>query len=850
MSGLSSFSELKLAARFARRELRGGLKGFRIFLACLTLGVMAIAAVGSVSTALVEGLSEEGQSILGGDVSLRLMHREAGDEELAYLEEAGRVSQVIELRAMAHAPRSDERSLIELKSVDGLYPLYGAVELSTGADLQDALAEQNGRYGAVVEQTLLDRLQVKLGDTLRIGELEAEIRAVVEEEPDKLSGGMGFGPRLFLNDDAVRATELIRLGSLVQFNYRVELPQAARSNDDVAAFVAETEERFPQAGWRIQDRSDSAPQVRRFVDRVALFLTLVGLTALVVGGVGVGNAVSSYLDSKRGVIATFKCLGAPGRLIFSLYLIQILALAFIGILFGIALGAMVPFLVQWAAADMIPVPAEFAVYTEPLLLAAAYGLLTAFAFAVWPLARAREIPGAGLFRDIVAPTRRWPRAPYVIATGLALLLLTGLAVGLTDERLFALWFVAGAAGSFIILRLTGIGLMRLARHAPRINQPLVRLAIANLHRPGAATPSVVLSLGLGLTLLVTVSLIDGNIEAQVQGELPERAPSFFFVDIGPEQVAEFDSIIAAASGVHEVNRVPMLRGRITEVAGTRSEDMVVPPNVTWALRGDRGITYAQDLPENSTLVRGEWWGPDYDGPPLVSLSEELAQGFGVEVGDTLTVNVLGRPLSATIANTREIDWQSVGINFVLVFSPEALQGAPHTHLATVTMDEEYELALQRDVSRAFPNVTSVRVKEALETINGLIEDFAVAVRATSIVTLSAGVLVLAGAMAAGHRRRVYDAVILKVLGATRARVLGAYAIEYLALGLGTALIAAFAGGLAAYLVVTLVMDMNWTFLPLTLAATVLGGTAATLGLGLLGTYSALSAKAAPVLRAE
>lgn len=849
-ASLSSFDEFKIAARFARRELRAGLKGFRIFLACLMLGVAAIAGVGSVSSALVEGLSQEGQTILGGDVSLRLIHREARKDELAYLRASGAVSQVIEMRAMSYAPETDERSLVELKSVDDLYPLYGTLSLSSGARLQDALTKKEGVWGSVAEQTLLDRLGVGLGDTVKVGDLETQIRAIIEREPDKLSGGMAFGPRLFVSGEAVRASGLIRPGSLAQFHYRVKLPEAQRSNAAVAAFVDETESRFPQAGWRIQDRSDSAPSVRRFVKRVALFLTLVGLTALIVGGVGVGNAVTSYLDSKREVIATFKCLGAPGRLVFRLYLLQVVALSLIGIVLGLGLGAAVPFIVQSAAGDLIPVPARFAIYSEPLMLAAAYGFLTALAFAIWPLARAREIPATGLFRDIVAPVRRWPRPPYVVATGGALLLLAALAIGLTDERLFAAWFVAGAGLSFIVLRFTGQGLMWLARKAPRVRQPQLRLAIANLHRPGAATPSVVLSLGLGLTLFVTVSLIDGNIEAQVKGELPDRAPSFFFVDIGPEQVEEFERIVNETPGVEAMNRVPMLRGRITEIAGTRSEDMEVPPNVAWALQGDRGITYAEELPDNSTLVRGEWWGPGYDGPPLVSLSEELAAGFGMEVGDILTVNVLGRPLSARLANTREIDWQSVGINFVLVFSPGALAGAPHTHLATVTMEAENELQLQRDVSRAFPNVTSVRVKEALETINAMIENFAVAVRATSIVTLSAGVLVLAGAMAAGHRRRVYDAVILKVLGATRGRVLGAYAMEYLALGLGTAVIASGAGALAAWLVITQVMEAPWTFLPWTLAATVLGGAAATLGLGLLGTYSALSAKAAPVLRAE
>ena len=843
-------SSWRLATIYARRELRGGLTGFRVFLACLTLGVAAIAGVGSVSSALVEGLSQEGQTILGGDVALRLVHREATTEELAYISKGTRITKSAEMRAMAQAPRTDERTLIELKSVDGLYPLYGEVTLEPKMDLSQALAQKEGRYGVAVEPNLMDRLNARLGDILKIGELNVELRAVIDHEPDRVGGGLALGPRVFLSDAAMADTGLIRRGSLVQYYYRIQMPDVARTNGAVADWVNDLRDVFPDAGWRIQDRSDSAPSVRRFVERVALFLSLVGLTALVVGGVGVGNAVNSYLEGKREVIATFKCLGAPGGLIFQMYLIQVMALAVVGVVLGLILGSMIPFVVQQVAGDMIPIPTRFALYMGPLVLAGAYGLLTALAFAIWPLARAREIPASSLFRDLITPTRRWPRVPYIVATGIALLGLIGLAIGLTEERLFAIWFVVGAGASFVILRFTAVGFMALAKRAPRIRVPELRLAIANLHRPGAATSSVVLSLGLGLTLLVAVSLIDGNISKQVSDELPERAPSFFFVDIGPDQVDGFEALVRASEGVEEFNRVPMLRGKITQVAGVAAEDLNVPANVKWALQGDRGITYSSDMPAGSTLVRGEWWPKDYKGKLLVSFSEDLAQGFGVGPGDNITVNILGRNLTAEIANTREIDWTTVGINFVLVFSPGVLESAPHTYLATVSLDGAHEAALQRTVTRAYPNITSVRVKEALEAVNGMVQDFALAVRAISMVTLIAGVLVLGGAMAAGHRRRVYDAVVLKVLGATRRRILTAYLYEYALLGFGTAVIASAAGGFVAWLVITQVMDARWTFLPGTLIATVLGASVLTIVLGLMGTWQALSAKAAPVLRAE
>ncbi|PKQ04063.1 MAG: glycosyl transferase family 1, partial [Alphaproteobacteria bacterium HGW-Alphaproteobacteria-11] len=500
----------------------------------------------------------------------------------------------------------------------------------------------------------------------------------------------------------------------------------------------------------------------------------------------------------------------------------------------------------------IPIPADLGIYWGPLILAAAYGVLTALAFAIWPLARAREIPATSLFRDLVAPTRRFPRAPYVVATVAALGALAGLAIALAEARLFALYFVGGAAGVFILLFAAAQGVMALAARAPRVRSPELRLALANIHRPGAPTSAIVLSLGLGLTLLVTVSLINGNLTGEIMGELPDRAPAFFFVDVQPDQIDALEEIVTASPGVAAFNRVPMLRGRISSVNGVPSDRLTVAPDVQWALQGDRGITYSAAMPADSTLVRGTWWPEEYAGPPLVSFSEELARGFGIEVGDTISVNVLGREMEATIANTREIDWSTLGINFVLVFSPGALSAAPHTVLATVAMEggNEAEEALEREVTARFPNITSVRVKEALLAVNKLLEDFAMVVRATGAVTLAAGVLVLAGAMAAGFSARVRDAVVLKVLGATTGRILGIYVREYALLGFATALVAALAGTVAAFSVITFLMGMPWRFLPGTLAVTVVAAAILTVALGLLGTWRALAAPAAPVLRAD
>jgi putative ABC transport system permease protein len=854
MSG-SSATSLALAARLARRELRGGIKGFRVFIACLALGVAAIAGVGSVSAALTRGLAEGGQDILGGDVSIRLIHREASAAERAYLGQRAAVSASAEMRAMARNAAADAargQTLVELKAVDNAYPLYGQMELSPAMAFDEAIAIRGGVPGLVVEPNLLSRLGVEVGDHVRIGETDFELRATIVREPDRVSDGFALGPRAMISWEALEGTGLVQPGSLIQYHYRIRLPDAARSSADISAWVAGLNARFPDAGWRVQDRSDSAPGVRRFVERVALFLSLVGLTALVVGGVGVANAVKSYLDGKRATIAIFKCLGAPGALIFRLYLMQVMALALVGIAIGLVIGGAAPFIVDWVAGDMIPIPAELGLYGGPLLLAAAYGVLTALAFAIWPLARAREVPATSLFRDLVAPLRRFPRPFYVAATAVALAVLAGLAIALAEERLFALWFVMGASGVFVVLFAAARGIMALAARAPRMRSPELRLALANIHRPGAPTPAVVLSLGLGLTLLVTVSLINGNLTGEIAGDLPDRAPAFFFVDVQPDQIDALESLITSRADVTGFNRVPMLRGKIASVNGVPSEQLTVAQEAQWALRGDRGITYSAALPEGSTLVRGKWWPEDYQGPPLVSFSEELAQGFGVGIGDRIAVNVLGREIEAEIANTRQIEWTNLGINFVLVFSPGLLSAAPHTVLATVEMNggPEAEEALERQVTAQFPNITSVRVREALEAVNALLENFAMAVRATGAVTLAAGILVLAGAMAAGFHSRVRDAVVLKVLGASRARILGVYIREYAALGFATALVAGFAGTVAAWVVITRLMELPWHFLPGTLALTILLATLVTVGLGLLGTWRALSVPSAPVLRVD
>jgi putative ABC transport system permease protein len=838
---------LGLAARFARREFRSGFSGFRIFFACLVLGVAAIAGVGSVAQALLTGLASQGRELLGGDVSVELVHRLATAQELAFLSRYGRVSEITSMRAMAYAlkdGREGERQLIELKAVDRAYPLYGSLGLAPAMRLPRAFACRQNVCGAVAEQTLLDRLHLSVGGAMRIGSQNFHITAVLQSEPDRISGGFSLGPHVLISTSALQRTGLVVTGSLIENRYRVAMPPSA----SIAAFKSAAKRAFPEAGWEIRDRSDAAPGLRRFVEQITMFLTLVGLTALVVGGVGAGEAMSAFLDRKRTEIATLKALGAGGGLIFLTFFLQVMAIAVVAVLCGLLVGAALPFVLEATYGAEIPAPARYGVYPGPLLLAAAFGLLSAIVFSVPPLARAREIAPASLFRDIVAPAQHRGRLPYLAVTTLAALIVIALALWISPSPVFAAWFLAGAAGALIVLRLIAVGLGYVLRTLPRPRHPGWRLALANLTRPGAATAGVIVALGLGLTLLATVTLLDRTISAQVKDALPGKAPTFYFVDIQPDQTAAFDRIVARFRSAEDYRRTAMIRGRITALNGVPAAQAKVDSGARWALNGDRGITYAATPPKGTDITEGKWWAPDYHGPTLISFDGDLAQGMHLKLGDTITLNVLGREIEGRITNFRDVNFSNGRQNFVLIVSPGLIDKAPHSFLATVRVPPRDEEPMYRAITDRFPNVSTVRVKDAIAQVNGLLQELSDGVRAAGLVTILAGLLVLAGAIAAGQRARIYDSTVLKVLGATRARIAGIYALEYGLLGVITGILALAAGTLAAWLLARRVFDVPFVFDWRAALLTVLGGAAATLLFGLAAAWNALSARPAQHLR--
>jgi len=847
---ISRQASTPVALKLALRELRGGLGGFKIFMACLILGVTAIAAIGSLTRAIQDGMEREGQSILGGDLEINIFQQSIEPDALALISSKGIVSTSSRLRTMAQSGTSAGSTLVELRAIDTLYPLYGEFKTSTGLSHANLFEKRDGHWGTVVEPSLADRLGLKVGDMLTYGKVTAEIRGFIEQEPDKAQLGFKLGPSAMISTHALSETALVMPGSLINNYYRLKLPK----NIEPHAVREELKEAFPDANWRLTERSTSAPGLRRFIEQMGMFLTLVGISALVVGGVGVGNAVRGYMDRKTKTIATLKILGADGSTVFATYFSQVVLIGLFAIVVGLGLGAMLPGMLANFLPDSLPVQPDGGIYPVALMLAALYGLMITVAFTVWPLGKARDLPAVHLFRAIVAPGRKWPRFIYLATIFGAATIVVLLAVGLSNNRILAAGFMGGAAVTLGLLRLTSWMIERTAAKAPRPKNALMRLAVANLHRPGAATGAVVISLGLGLTLFAGLALIEGNLGKQLREQVPSEAPAFFMLDIQRHQVDDFKATASGLEGVTSVDVIPNLRGRVIQLNGMPAQEVAIAQDVRWILRGDRGLTYVDELNTGSSVVEGDWWPADYSGAPEISLGKEAADGLGLTVGDTITIAILGREITATVRSLREINWGTFGFNFVIMFDPATLKAAPHTFMATLKTGEAEgdtnEAAAHKIITDKFPNVTAIRMKEVLTSLNGMIEQIGTAVRATALVSIIAGVLVLAGAIAAGFRQRVYESVILKVVGAVRSQILKAYLIEYAMIGIITAIIALGLGSLVGYVVVALVMDMKFTFLPIPMLITVSTSLLVTVLFGIGSSFRALSIKPNAVLRTE
>ena len=834
--------------RIARRDLSGRFRGLRLLIICLFLGVATLATIGSLTASITGELSQRGQVILGGDFEVTMSQRLASEAELAAFEREGVLSETVRMQAMAQrtAPRASgtgpEAILAELKGVDYDYPLYGTVTL------------QSGKYApldpgsSVIGAGLADRLDLKTGDRIRFGEAEFTISGIIVDEPDRLGEGFTLGPVALVSDLGIQRTGLIQPGSMYEAKYRVKVGPLADPAQSIERLKAE----FPEAGLELRDRDRGAPGTARFIERMGQFLSLVGLAALVIAGIGVGNGVASYLATKRQGIATLKILGAGSGDILRIYLVQILAVSALAIFGGLIAGALIPPAIIAAADDVLPVKPGFAIHPLPLAVSAAYGLLIAFIFALPPLARARHIPAAGLFRSLIEGNR-WPDRATLIAVGIGITGIVTLALATAREAIFSAWFMAAATG--VLLMLAGIGwaIRWTAARLPRPKAPLLRLAIANLHRPGAQTGQLVVALGLGLTLFVILAGIQTSLTNEITRTVPKEAPNLFVLDVPVARGDEFRRIVDQAAPGATVNAVPSLRGTITGYKDIRVADLENIPENAWVLRGERGLTYAETLPEGSELIEGRWWPKGYDGPPLVSIDREMAKTLDLKIGDSLTVSLLGREFTARIASLRQINWDTMGFNYTMVFSPNTLRDAPHNLAATVSLKgmadaDVKERAVSKAVLAGFASSSVIEVRDVIGQVTTILTQIATAIAAAGSIAILSGIAVLIGAIAASRQARIYDSVILKTLGATRRQILSAQALEYGLLAALLALVALALGLTAAWYVITQIFSFNWAPDWPVVLLTLAGGALLTLGLGIAGSLPVLAARPARALR--
>lgn len=839
--------------RVALIDLGRDFRKFTVLLACLALGVGIIAAVGSVGAALEAAVSHDARAILGGDLDATIGYRPATAKELALFKSLGEVSEVVQIAARASA--GTKGTLLSLRAVAANYPLVGTVKFKTEVAPTPALSrflgEEGGEFGAVVAPLLLDRLELKVGQHFRIGSESFVARALLVALPDAAAEGLQLGVPVLISDAALRATGLLQPGVLARYHYKIVLK--GKSFKAASEAITKT---FPDAGWQVRSPHDATANMMRYFNIFDRFLVLVGLSSLLVGGIGVSNAVAAYITDRQRSIATMASLGATGRRITVHFLIQVMVLVIAGTLIGLVLGGLTTLLGLPYIGSLLSLDLGAGLYPEPLATAGLFGVLIGFVFAYLPLMRARLLRPASLFRSaggiVEGPRLGW-RAIVRPGIGgplvLGIIALVGLAMVTTGQSKLVGWYGAGAVGAFVLLRLVGFVLQWAIGKLPPLKGATGRLALRNISRPGAPTPTVMVSLGLGLTLMLVIALIETNVRGQLNGQISEVAPSFVFMNVDQPDVAGLRRLARTDPNLGKLEFTPFLRGIIAAVNGKKLSELKLSPHAARRFGGDRPLSWAAKLPGHEHVVAGKWWPDNYSGPPLLSLDEDLKAPLHLKVGDTMTMTISGRPIKFKIASFRHIDWHSAAVSFEILASPGVIQSAPATVIGTLKTPPAHEQQVQETLVTTFPTLAFIPVSAALSAIANVIGSLANAVALVGGLALVSAVFVIAGALAAGRRQREADAVLIKVLGATRGDIARAYLIEYGLLGALASVVAACLGTLGAWAMVTNVLQLSFSLDGWLVVWVVLGSVVVTIATGLLTTWSALSTRPARFLRA-
>ncbi len=835
------------------RESRGSRGRLGFFIACLAVGVSAVVAVAGMSASLNDGIRLEARQLLAADIAVE-SNRPLPPEVVRTLSEipGSRQSQLRETVTVAAAParggRPGPSQLVELKVVAGEYPFYGKLELQPQRPLGELLKPGT----TVVAAELLTRLGLRLGDTLLIGGEPFRIAGVVTAEPDRISISMTLGPRAFLSAQGFARTPLEGQGSRVEHRTLIKLP-AGTSGDAAQAIADELKEGLPALERiRVETYKQAQPALRENLERIERFLGLVALLSLFVGGIGVAQSVRAWLASRLDAIAILKCLGLRPREIFPLYLGQTALLGLAGSVVGILVGVAV----QLALPSLFPdlIPGELIRPWQPgaLLRGLGLGIGVAVLFSLPPLSAVLRVPPSRVLRRDAEPLpgHRWVTAATVVVLIAGVWGMASLQAG---SPLLGAQFTGGVALVTAVLAGAAALVSRGARRLPRDFASLwFRHGLAALARPGAAAGSAIVALGLGVLVVLGMSLVERRLSAQLAAEFPENAPSAFLIDIQPDQWPGVRQILET-TGAADVQSVAVVMARVTSIDGVSSEELIKGKRRgdggrRWALTREQRLTYLDKLPEDNEIVEGELWSDP--GHPEVSIEKDFADDIGVKVGSTMGFSVQGVPLELKVTSIRTVDWQSFGINFFLVVEPGVLEGAPQQRLATAQLPRGGEQRIQDLIAAKYPNVTVLRIREILEKILQVMNRIGLGIRFLGGFTVLAGIAILAGAVSAGSARRGREVALLKTLGMTRRGVAATFAVEYALIGLVAGTIGAIGGTALAWAVLTRGFDISWQLDPASLAIALVASVLLTVIAGLAASARALERRPIEVLRAE
>ena len=842
------FTSIQNLLRFALADLRRDLRHFWILIACIALGVGTIALVGAVGSSLQDGLARDARQVLGGDLEARLTYRQANTEERALLDSLGQVTVAVDL--LSRAQTSEDSSILAaVRGVSDNYPLLGTVRTEPAEPLLSLVEQRDGVWGAIASPLAVDRLGIGIGDRIALGETTFELRGILLGVPDQASQGLSIGFPLMTAEAALDSTGLLEPGSLARFRYKIVLNPDV-SFDDAARRIREA---FPQAGWHISAPDDATEEMARNFEMFRRFLTIVGLTALILGGLGVGNAVAAYVTDRQRSIATMKALGATSNRVLGHFLVQVMAMTVVGIVIGmLGAGAL--------TVGALPIVGSFLELSlratldwRPIVTGATFGVLVGFFFAYPPLVRALSTRPAELFRTLGGTTARQGRWDYLLQPRLIIPMLVTLAaiilVALLDtgQPAMVLFYALGVFFAFIVLRGTAMLLRKGLALLPPARNAMLRSAIRSIHGPASPAAAVILSLGLGMALLLIIAIAEGSLRRQLDPDMRIDAPDFVYIDLFDDEVEGIAEIARTDPKIASFSAVPVVRASSFTINGAPPpENVEAPRDISVYFGDEQPLSFSAGVPEGSEVASGEWWPADYSGAPQLSVTDELRESMGLKLGDEITFNIYGEMLTATLTSFRKYDWSRGGVNFPYVLSPGSLDEFPISYFGLLNATEGNQLAVQQQMVEYNPNLVFIPIEEAIDIVRDLVDTISTAISVVGGIALVSGALVIAGALTTGRRQREANAVVAKVLGATRGYLSGALLIEYAVVGILAALVALGLGVLGSWLFSTYVLGAGLSLDPMVVVAVIAGSLALTIGVAM--SWTALSAKPVSYLR--